>query len=103
MGLGYRVTAHQAAGGGGEDAGDLLVFDEGSESDHKLAERLNGSDILQRRQAVECDPLRLEVVDDALDGDEPIFQTRNVGVVADDLEQTVALHLLEIESPADGV
>src|SRR5712671_3381600 len=55
--------------------------------------------MLERREAVERHPLRSELGDDSLDRDEPVLQSREVGIVAHHAQHTIPLHLLEIESP----
>src|SRR5215217_3581141 len=49
------------------------------------------------------DPPPLEVLDDALDADQPVLQAGGLGVFADDPEQSLPLHPLEVDPPADGV
>ena len=41
--------------------------------------------------------------DGRLDRDQPVLETGDVGVIADDAQHAVALHLLEIEPPAGRV
>src|SRR5262249_4962864 len=82
---------------------DLLVLDERGESDHELAERLDGPDPLERRKAVERDAARLELIDHVLHRVQPILEPLGLGILAHDLEQSVALHPIEVDPPADRV
>src|SRR5206468_2491878 len=102
-GLRNRIATHQRAGSRGEHSRDLLVLDERRQPDHELAERLESSNVLERRQTVESDTFRPEIIDDSLDRDEPVLETGEIGVIAHDAQHSILLHLLEIESPASRV
>src|SRR5689334_11370694 len=73
--FGDRVAAHQRASRRRKHSRDLVMLDERRQSDHELAEGLEGADILERGQTVERDALRLELGDYLLDRDEPILET----------------------------
>src|SRR5438105_6632326 len=102
-GLRNRIATHQRAGSRGEHSRDLLVLDERRQPDHELTERLESSNVLERRQTVERHALRPEIIDDSLDRDEPVLETGEIRVIAHDAQHSILLHLLEIESPAGRV
>ena len=64
---------------------------------------LSDGDPFQGREAVDRDAMGSEVIDLLLDPDQMILQGRRLRVFADDAEQALGLHLLEVDPPAGRV
>ena len=101
--LGHRLAAQQAVGGGGEESGDLLVFDEARQTDDELAEALDAADPLQGGEAVDRHPVGFERGDFPLDADQMVLQAGGLGVERNHLEQALAFITVEVTTPARGV
>ena len=71
------------------------MLDERGESDDEFAKRLHRADSLERRETVERDAARSELLHRPLNREEPVLQTVDFGVVAYDAEHPLALHAIE--------
>src|ERR1041384_4218425 len=103
MRFGDRAAAHQRRRRRREQTSDFLVFDERRHANHEFAKCLDRPDALERRQAVEGYASRLELFDDRLYRDQPIFKPRDLRIVAHHPQHPVAFHLLEVETPTARV
>src|ERR1041385_4970811 len=76
------------------------MLDERREPDHELAKCLRRAVTLERREAVECNALRLKLLDDLLNLEQPVLEPLDFRIVTDHTQQSVLLHRLEICAPA---
>jgi hypothetical protein len=98
--LARALSADQGFVGRGTETRDLPLLDERGEADEELAESDLGRDAFQCRKTVDGDAIRLEFLDQGLNGQKMVRQALRLGIKADDLQFAVRFHLLEVHAPA---
>ena len=97
------MAAHELLGGVREEAGDLLLLGVAGHPDHELTEGVVAHTARQGGEGIDRHPRRFELADLRLDDLQVILKARGFGIGANDLEQPVLLHLLEVDAPAGAV